>query len=141
MLSVEGLKVRYGQIEAVKGLDFTVAQGEIVTLLGANGAGPYSAETWLEGVAGRAEFALGGALRNPSANGLEVGFSLTGSEAARLELLDVSGRRLVSRDVSGLGAGSHTVRLTGAGSQPAGVYFVRLAEGSAQRAVRVVLLP
>jgi branched-chain amino acid transport system ATP-binding protein len=51
MLSVEGLKVRYGQIEAVKGLDFTVAQGEIVTLLGANGAGKTST---LAGIAGLA---------------------------------------------------------------------------------------
>ncbi len=51
MLSVEGLKVRYGQIEAVKGLDFTVAQGEIVTLLGANGAGKTSTLAAIAGLA------------------------------------------------------------------------------------------
>lgn len=51
MLSVEGLKVRYGQIEAVKGLDFTVAQGEIVTLLGANGAGKTSTLAAIVGLA------------------------------------------------------------------------------------------
>lgn len=51
MLSVEGLKVRYGQIEAVKGLDFSVAQGEIVTLLGANGAGKTSTLAAIVGLA------------------------------------------------------------------------------------------
>ena len=39
MLSVEGLKVAYGGINAVKGITFTVNAGEMVTLIGANGAG------------------------------------------------------------------------------------------------------
>ena len=39
LLQVEGLKVNYGGIEAVKGIDFEVQSGEIVTLIGANGAG------------------------------------------------------------------------------------------------------
>lgn len=39
MLSVEGLRVSYGPIEAVKGVGFQVAAGEAVSLLGANGAG------------------------------------------------------------------------------------------------------
>jgi branched-chain amino acid transport system ATP-binding protein len=42
LLSVEGLVVRYGAIEAVRGADLSVRQGEIVTLLGANGAGKSS---------------------------------------------------------------------------------------------------
>jgi branched-chain amino acid transport system ATP-binding protein len=39
MLLVEGLRVSYGPIEAVKGVEFKVAAGEAVSLLGANGAG------------------------------------------------------------------------------------------------------
>ncbi|MFD1392803.1 ABC transporter ATP-binding protein [Lacticaseibacillus jixianensis] len=39
MLEVTGLKVNYGAIQAVQGVDFTVNDGEIVTLIGANGAG------------------------------------------------------------------------------------------------------
>lgn len=39
LLEVEGLVVHYGQIPAVTGIDLTVRPGEIVTLLGANGAG------------------------------------------------------------------------------------------------------
>lgn len=39
MLKIENLKVNYGGIEAVKGISFEIKQGEIVTLIGANGAG------------------------------------------------------------------------------------------------------
>lgn len=39
LLKVEGLNVHYGAIHAVKDVSFEVAKGEIVTLIGANGAG------------------------------------------------------------------------------------------------------
>ncbi|MCL2392889.1 MAG: ABC transporter ATP-binding protein [Oscillospiraceae bacterium] len=39
MLKIEGLKVNYGGIEAVKGISLEVPENEIVTLIGANGAG------------------------------------------------------------------------------------------------------
>lgn len=39
LLEVEGLEVSYGLIKAIKGVDFHVEQGEIVALIGANGAG------------------------------------------------------------------------------------------------------
>ena len=39
LLSLEGLVVRYGEIEALHGLSLAVEAGEVVTLLGANGAG------------------------------------------------------------------------------------------------------
>ena len=42
MLSIEDLQVHYGGIEAVKGISFDVSEGEIVTLIGANGAGKSS---------------------------------------------------------------------------------------------------
>ncbi|HEY5777469.1 MAG TPA: ABC transporter ATP-binding protein [Terrimicrobiaceae bacterium] len=41
-LSVEDLKVSYGDIHAVKGISFEVREGEIFTLIGANGAGKTS---------------------------------------------------------------------------------------------------
>jgi branched-chain amino acid transport system ATP-binding protein len=41
-LVVEGLDVRYGPVHAVRGLSFEVAPGEIVGLIGANGAGKSS---------------------------------------------------------------------------------------------------
>lgn len=39
MLSVENLEVKYGNIQALHGISFHVNEGEIVTLIGANGAG------------------------------------------------------------------------------------------------------
>ena len=39
LLEVQGLKVAYGGIQAVKGVSFQVGEGELVSLIGANGAG------------------------------------------------------------------------------------------------------
>ncbi len=39
MLEVKDLSVHYGMIQAVKDVSFTVNEGEIVSLIGANGAG------------------------------------------------------------------------------------------------------
>ena len=39
LLEVEDLRVAYGAIEAVKGITFSVEAGQIVTLIGGNGAG------------------------------------------------------------------------------------------------------
>ncbi|MBM3493351.1 MAG: ABC transporter ATP-binding protein [Armatimonadetes bacterium] len=43
MLLLESLDVRYGAIRALSGIDIAVRQGEIVTLIGANGAGKSTA--------------------------------------------------------------------------------------------------
>lgn len=50
LLSVKRLKVSYGGIHAVKGIDFTVNAGEQVTLIGANGAGKTSSLRALTGL-------------------------------------------------------------------------------------------
>lgn len=42
MLEVENLEVYYGAIHAIKNISFSVSEGEIVTLIGANGAGKTS---------------------------------------------------------------------------------------------------
>ena len=39
MLNVETINVYYGAIHAIKDVSFHVEEGEIVTLIGANGAG------------------------------------------------------------------------------------------------------
>ena len=56
MLKIDNLKVSYGGIEAVKGIDFDVPEGEIVTLIGANGAGK---STTLRAIAGLVKPAAG----------------------------------------------------------------------------------
>ena len=42
MLEVHDLEVRYGQVRAVQGVSLHVGEGEIVALIGANGAGKSS---------------------------------------------------------------------------------------------------
>ena len=39
MLEVKDLNVYYGMIQAIKGISFEVNQGEVIALIGANGAG------------------------------------------------------------------------------------------------------
>ncbi|AIC20698.1 amino acid ABC transporter ATPase [Pseudomonas chlororaphis] len=50
LLKIDGLQVRYGAIEAVKSLDLRIAEGERVTLIGANGAGKTSSLKALTGL-------------------------------------------------------------------------------------------
>jgi len=50
-LVIEGLDVRYGGVQAVRGLSFEVQPGEIVGLIGANGAGKSSTLHAIMGVA------------------------------------------------------------------------------------------
>ena len=50
MLEVTDAVVRYGAITALHGISFNVEQGEIVTLLGANGAGKSTTLRMLSGL-------------------------------------------------------------------------------------------
>ncbi|WP_408904005.1 ABC transporter ATP-binding protein [Rhodopila sp.] len=51
MLAIRGLSVSYGKVQAVRGLDLTVAAGETVAILGANGAGKSSIVRAITGLA------------------------------------------------------------------------------------------
>ena len=90
MLRLSGLHVKYGQIPALRGLDMDVDAGEIVALIGANGAGK---STTLKAISG---------LVSPSAGDIELnGKSLAGlAPEQRVELGIVQvpeGRRVFSR--------------------------------------------
>ncbi|WP_426755254.1 ABC transporter ATP-binding protein [Myxococcus sp. Y35] len=60
LLSVDGIKVHYGAIQALKGVSLTVGKGEVVALIGANGAGKTSTLRAVSGMlkpsAGRIQF-------------------------------------------------------------------------------------
>ena len=43
LLEVENIRVSYGQIKALQGVSFTIDEGEIITIIGANGAGKSTA--------------------------------------------------------------------------------------------------
>jgi branched-chain amino acid transport system ATP-binding protein len=57
LLEISDLVVRYGEIEALRGVSLTVDPGQVVTLLGANGAGK---STTLRAISGLAKPAAGG---------------------------------------------------------------------------------
>jgi ABC-2 type transport system ATP-binding protein len=54
-IEVRGLRKRYGEHEAVGGIDFTVGRGEVFGLLGPNGAGKTTTVEILEGYRERSE--------------------------------------------------------------------------------------
>ena len=89
ILKVNDLKVNYGGIEAVKGISFDVPRGEIVTLIGANGAGK---STTLKAIAG---------LVKPTAGSIEFeGDSITGKDSSDIVSRGITlvpeGRRVFS---------------------------------------------
>lgn len=55
ILSLQGLKVRYGAIEALKGINIDVEEGSVVALLGANGAGKTTTLQTISGLVGAAD--------------------------------------------------------------------------------------
>ena len=65
---------------------------------------------------------------------------LPSQAAARLELLDVNGRRLSAREVGALGPGSHVLRIDDGRSLPPGLYLVRLVQGASTVTAKVVSL-
>lgn len=78
---------------------------------------------------------------NPNRTGaMIVRFTLPTDAAATLDLFDVAGRRVVSREVGSLGAGLHAIDLAADRRPVAGIYFVRLMQASIARTRRVVVL-
>jgi ABC-2 type transport system ATP-binding protein len=57
-IEVHGLRKRYGEHEAVRGIGFTVSRGEVFGLLGPNGAGKTTTVEILEGYRERSEGAV-----------------------------------------------------------------------------------
>jgi hypothetical protein len=101
------------------------------------GAEELLGETWVD-VPGAAS-ARFGARPNPSFDGLSVHFSLPDASPARLELLDLAGRRVIAREVGSLGRGQHVVHMDDDGRLAPGVYLLRLASRRGALTRRVVV--
>ena len=69
-----------------------------------------------------------------------IRFALASSAPAQLELLDIAGRSVTSREVGAMGAGRHTIALGPTTGMRSGLYWVRLRQGSEVRVTRVVVL-
>jgi hypothetical protein len=68
-----------------------------------------------------------------------VSFTLPSSAPARVELVDLAGRRLLSREVGGLGSGAHQLEIGDANAFRPGMYFLRLTQGDRSLVARVVI--
>jgi branched-chain amino acid transport system ATP-binding protein len=90
LLQLQNLSVRYGSVLALRGMDLEVRQGELVTLLGSNGAGK---STTLRAISGLVPAAAGRILWR--------GGDLAGVPAHRIVRLGIGhcpeGRRVLSR--------------------------------------------
>jgi Kelch motif protein/galactose oxidase-like protein len=72
--------------------------------------------------------------------GLRLELRLPDAGPARLELLDVAGRRLVTRHVGSLGAGTHVLDLSEGVALGSGIYFVRLLRAGDEVRARAAVI-
>jgi hypothetical protein len=80
-------------------------------------------------------------ITNPALGGrMALAFTLPSAASARLEVMDVTGRRVFTREVGTMGAGRHTVHVGGDTPLRSGVYFVRLSQGADGASARVTVL-
>ena len=80
----------------------------------------------------------------PTSHGVTDGFrvdvTLVDESAARLEVLDVTGRVVLSREIGSHGAGEHTFDLAAGERLAQGIYFLRLRQGMSEARTRVVVV-
>ena len=92
-------------------------------------------------VPARPVFALRGAVPNPAIHGLRVVFSLASAAPARLEVIDIAGRRVVSRELGALGPGTHALSLEEAAGLRPGLYLLRLTQAGQSLTSRALIVP
>jgi len=103
------------------------------------GCEDFSDATWV-GVPGELRLELVGVRPNPSRAGMTAEFTLPGAGPAHLELIDLLGRRVVTRELNTLGRGTHLVDLAEAGHLAPGVYLLRLTRGKESVTTRAVIV-
>ena len=77
---------------------------------------------------------------NPAGGLWGVSFALAGDGPARLEMFDVRGQRVLSRDVGALGAGARRLEVGNAKDYPSGVYYLRLTQSGRSATSRIVFV-
>jgi hypothetical protein len=92
-----------------------------------NGREEFYGQVWVD-VPLAAQVALGKITPNPSKGRFTVSLALPLSGPATLEVVDVNGRRVLSREVGGLGPGGHDIDFGRDRSLETGVYWVRLTQ-------------
>jgi hypothetical protein len=102
-----------------------------------SGEEAFSAETWAE-LSTRLELALD-PVRLDGAGAFVVSFTLPLDAPARLELFNVAGRRVLTRELAGLGTGQHALKVEDGARHP-GVYFLKLTQGTRSVSARAIRL-
>jgi hypothetical protein len=97
------------------------------------------ADVWLD-IPIDPAFELLGLKPNPASGRAMVSFELSDREPARLEVLDVHGRIVLSREVGALGRGHHVLPVAPDRNLSSGLYFIRLTRAGEGRAVRGIIV-
>ena len=133
------------ELDGLRRITFTdrdVRPGESIGYrirFGTGGNAMTTGETWVS--VPSLALALVGARPNPaSGDRLRILFTLPSDHRATIELFDVCGRSLESREVGGLGVGEHAIILESRPRRPQGLYLVRLWQEGRDLVARVLVL-
>ena len=102
-----------------------------------DGGETMTAEEWVTVPLPR--FALAGAQPNPVVGELVVAFSLDEDTPAHIEVYDLAGRQVLSREVASLGPGTHRVNLGHSKALSPGVYHIALSQLGRRAVARAVI--
>lgn len=103
------------------------------------GVETFSETSWLE-IRADPAFALNAITPNPIRDRLTVNLTLPLNSRARIDVHDVQGRLVVTRDLSGLSPGEHRVNLATRSIMPPGMYLVRATCGEKVQHRRAIVL-
>jgi len=95
----------------------------------------------VEPAASRVDFGVRSIDPNPVSRTARVSLTLATSEPARLEVIDLAGRRLGAREIGSLGPGEHVVSFPELAASPAGIYWVRLTQGARTARTKAAVMP
>ena len=104
-----------------------------------NGVPCFSAETTVE-VPRITPFAVHGLRPNPSHGNPALAFDLATRGDVRVEVFDLSGRRVQAATLKSVTPGPHTVPLDPAGELRPGLYLIRLTHGAQSRITRGLIV-
>ena len=92
------------------------------------------------GVGNSARFGIDGVKPNPTTHGFVISFMLPTGQPARLELLDLAGRRVFDRELSAPTPGAQTLSIGGEAQLVPGFYVVRLSQGARQATAKTTVI-
>lgn len=129
-----------GRFEAISFPSAVIARVEFHCVLQGIDNFEFGAPTALDVVRGDAGLGLHPLVNPVRGRRLHVVFDLPASTPARLELLDLQGRRVAMRDIGSMGAGRHAVTIEPAHGLRPGMHFLRLTQSGRSVHRRVTLL-